>query len=268
VKTEEEKKRDRERKRKRAKEKRNAWHDSAEHANVYVTGLPFDVTMEEMEETFKKGGIIKQDDNGQPKIKLYKDASGVQKGDGLVSYLRNESVQMAVDLLDETEIRPKFKIRVQKAEFRQKGTRQIAIRLTTVGMPCSAARDLPPLSGRLCVSVCLCVCAGDQYVAKPKAAAEKKESGDKTAEKAKKARKHMQSKELAWDSGDDEDVDDSGQPKYKGLRIVILQHVFKREDAADDPNFYDELRVCLSCDRCILIRCGELTPRYAALCCV
>ena len=42
---------------------------------------------------------------GHPKIKLYYDVNGQPKGDGLCCYLKVESVQLAIDLLDESEVR-------------------------------------------------------------------------------------------------------------------------------------------------------------------
>ena len=42
---------------------------------------------------FAKCGILKEDDEGKPRVKLYKDrASGMLKGDGLVYYLKQPSV--------------------------------------------------------------------------------------------------------------------------------------------------------------------------------
>ena len=42
---------------------------------------------------FAKCGILKEDDDGKPRVKLYKDrASGMLKGDGLVYYLKQPSV--------------------------------------------------------------------------------------------------------------------------------------------------------------------------------
>ncbi|KAG4088533.1 hypothetical protein H8356DRAFT_958600 [Neocallimastix lanati (nom. inval.)] len=63
--------------------------------SVYVSGLPFDTTLEEMKEVFSKYGIISEDINtGQPRIKLYKDSEGNLKGDGLVTFLKPESVEL------------------------------------------------------------------------------------------------------------------------------------------------------------------------------
>lgn len=43
------------------------------------------------------------------------------KGDALISFLREESVLISIDLLNKTEIRPGFKIRIEPAKFEQKG---------------------------------------------------------------------------------------------------------------------------------------------------
>ena len=45
---------------------------------------------------FTKCGILKDDDEGKPRVKLYRDrASGMLKGDGLVYYLKQPSVSCA-----------------------------------------------------------------------------------------------------------------------------------------------------------------------------
>lgn len=49
---------------------------------------------------FAKCGILKEDDDGKPRVKLYKDrASGMLKGDGLVYYLKQPSVSHQNPLL-------------------------------------------------------------------------------------------------------------------------------------------------------------------------
>ncbi|CAG8716160.1 19534_t:CDS:10 [Cetraspora pellucida] len=93
------------------------------NTSVYVSGLPPDVTVEELAEVFSKCGVLLEDLNsGGPKIKLYKDDYDRLKGDALVTYLREESVDLACQLLDETDLRPNeaSKIRVQKAQFKEK----------------------------------------------------------------------------------------------------------------------------------------------------
>ncbi|KAL2918705.1 hypothetical protein HK105_201539 [Polyrhizophydium stewartii] len=90
---------------------------------VYVTGLPPDATVDEIKQIFSKCGIILEDPQTlQPRIKMYKNEHGHFKGDALVIYFKEESVKLAIDLLDESAFRhtEKSTIRVQKAVFQEK----------------------------------------------------------------------------------------------------------------------------------------------------
>jgi len=56
----------------------------------------------------------------KPRIKLYTDKEGRKNGEALVTYLRHESVPLAIDLLDDTEYRSgveKGRIRVQQVQL-------------------------------------------------------------------------------------------------------------------------------------------------------
>ncbi|XP_066437918.1 17S U2 SnRNP complex component HTATSF1 [Eleutherodactylus coqui] len=91
------------------------------NTNVYVTGLPPDVTNEEFIDIMSKCGIIMRDPQSEEfKIKLYKDKEGNLKGDGLCCYLKRESVPLALKLLDEYDIRG-YKLHVENAKFQLKG---------------------------------------------------------------------------------------------------------------------------------------------------
>ena len=47
-------------------------------------------------QVFAKCGILKEDDDGRPRVKIYRDkATGMSKGDGLVSYLKEPSVRVS-----------------------------------------------------------------------------------------------------------------------------------------------------------------------------
>lgn len=87
---------------------------------VYVTGLPRDVTITEVHDVFsRKCGVIAEEiDSGKPRIKLYTDDKGEFKGDALIVFFKAPSVQMAITLLDDTELRfgDKARMRVQAAE--------------------------------------------------------------------------------------------------------------------------------------------------------
>lgn len=102
--------------------KKEKWYASKLNANIYISGLPKDITEFELTEYFSRCGFIRKDPKtNQNKIKIYKDANGKNKGDALVSFLREESVSMAIDLFNDAEIRPGYRISVEPAKFEQKG---------------------------------------------------------------------------------------------------------------------------------------------------
>lgn len=107
-------------------EKRKAdpgWFDveKDKNTNVYVSGLPPDITTEEFVELMSKCGIVMRDPiTEEYKVKLYKDGQGNQKGDGLCCYLKKESVALALRLIDESEMRG-YTISVEAARFELKG---------------------------------------------------------------------------------------------------------------------------------------------------
>lgn len=98
--------------------------------NVFVLGLPHDIKRDEIAQYFGKCGIVKKDpETAEFKIKMYEDekvsffdfptnySQGNFKGEALVSYYRPESVQLALTILDGSEIKPGFVIKVQVTIF-------------------------------------------------------------------------------------------------------------------------------------------------------
>ncbi|KAL7492975.1 hypothetical protein ACHAWT_002122 [Skeletonema menzelii] len=120
------------------KRKRNKPKFSAKSARnwIYVTGLPLDTTEEELGTYFSKVGIIDIDPESlKPKIKLYRhkkedqssnDRSshnlGELKGDASICYARPESVELALQILDDSQFRDGAILSVQRAKFEQHGS--------------------------------------------------------------------------------------------------------------------------------------------------
>ncbi|TNN66460.1 HIV Tat-specific factor 1 [Liparis tanakae] len=99
------------------------WFDIEENknTNVYVSGLPPDISPDEFAELMTKCGIVMRDPISEEfKVKLYKDKEGNQKGDGLCCYLKKESVELALRLIDESEVRG-YRLHVEAARFELKG---------------------------------------------------------------------------------------------------------------------------------------------------
>ena len=97
---------------------------------IYITGLPMDTTEEQLAQVFSKAGILDLDPATQrPKIKIYRHTTaddhptltGQCKGDASLCYARPESVELAMTLLDETEFQKGLVMKVQPAQFEQRG---------------------------------------------------------------------------------------------------------------------------------------------------
>jgi RNA recognition motif-containing protein len=72
---------------------------------VWVTKIPLDAQKDEIRERFAKFGVIAENEMGEARIKMYEDEAGKFKGEALVVYFRPESVDLAINMLDETDFR-------------------------------------------------------------------------------------------------------------------------------------------------------------------
>lgn len=71
--------------------------DEKNNTKVYVENLPLDITEEEFVELMAKYGMVLKDPSTHKfKVKLYRDANGEVKGDGLCTYIKVRSFKLFV----------------------------------------------------------------------------------------------------------------------------------------------------------------------------
>lgn len=118
----------------RKKEPKNP-SQAARNTAIYVTNLPLDCTVPQLRSSFQsKCGVILESADGEPKIKLYTTPDGRPKGEALIVFLKEESVTLAMALMDDTILPNEDgeipleggsqRIRVQKADFGHKTTEE------------------------------------------------------------------------------------------------------------------------------------------------
>ena len=104
---------------------------------IFVSSIPLDATFEEIKDVFSKCGVIAEEiDSGRPRVKMYSDDRGLFKGEALIVYFRPESVNLAVQMLDESNFRigvagPQGPMRVQLADFSFKSQQEAPAQITS-----------------------------------------------------------------------------------------------------------------------------------------
>lgn len=87
------------------------------NTGIFISNLPEDVSTNELEETFGKFGLISEDfKTGEKRIKLYYDDNSRFKGEAFIIYYNKESVDLAIQMQDDTSFRGKV-IKVEPARF-------------------------------------------------------------------------------------------------------------------------------------------------------
>lgn len=110
---------------KRGRSDKPAIERKSKNTAIYVTGLPPDTEQDEVVERFSRCGVIEEDDEGEPKVKMYAKEDGSFIGEALVVYFKEDSVTLAISLLDEAELRlgdPSTVMHVSKADFAHKNS--------------------------------------------------------------------------------------------------------------------------------------------------
>ena len=132
--------------RKRKKKKKKKRKKLAPLTMIYVTNLPADVTEAEVAGLFGKYGIMHLGDEGEPKVKLYRDEAGRLKGDGTVHYLKDPSVDLAIQLADGMVIRGST-IGVERAQ--RKAAADPSLEKTSAAAPAKKKKVLTKQEARL-----------------------------------------------------------------------------------------------------------------------
>ena len=93
--------------------KKRKWFQTKVNNYVYVQGLPNDITESELRDFFVRCGVIRLDPaSGKEQIRIYTDDAGVPKGDARIGYMMLESVDLAIEMLNDAELRPGCRISV------------------------------------------------------------------------------------------------------------------------------------------------------------
>lgn len=181
---------------------------------IYVTNLPTDVDVQEIKDVFGRCGVIAEEmDDNKPRIKLYTNDDGSLKGDALIVFHRPESVNLAIELLDDSDFRlgqsqPGGRMMVQVAESSYK-------RHKVDQAHGDESSNAPDDNSR-----------------------PQKKALTRDQQKVIKKNEKMNAKLADWDDEDPQQVyDDPNRAK-----LVILENAFNLDDMRRDPQEALEIR--------------------------
>ncbi|TFK75460.1 hypothetical protein BDN72DRAFT_832339 [Pluteus cervinus] len=192
---------------KRGRNDKKETERKSKNTAVYVTGLPSDTDPDELLQRFSRCGVIEEDDEGEPKVKMYAKDDGTFSGEALVVYFKEDSVILALNILDEAELRigdSATVMKVTKADFTHKH-----------GGGSGGGGD-----------------------GKPRKTMDKK--------KVSKRIGKMQKKLLEWDDEDGFgpalDPNDRRNAANKTSRVVVLKHMFTLQELEEDASLLLDLK--------------------------
>ncbi|KAI0164812.1 hypothetical protein GGR57DRAFT_450631 [Xylariaceae sp. FL1272] len=235
-----------------SKKRKRAPPPPRQNTAIYVTGLPLDVTVDEVAEAFsRKCGVIAEEiDSGRPRIKLYTDDKGNLQGDALIVFFKPQSVEMAIMLLDDTDFRytasglSSGKMRVQAAEAKYKkvqyDTENADKPGENGGNDEAAAEEGEPVPHHL------------------RGAAKQPRDKVKEQDKQKiiKRTQKLDARLADWDDDDDGPFSAQLETNMRKERVVILRHMFTLTELNEDPAAFLEIKEDIR-DECEKL--GEVT---------
>ncbi|KAG7131566.1 Splicing factor U2AF-associated protein 2 like [Verticillium longisporum] len=191
---------------------------------VYVTGLPRDATADEVHELFsRKAGVVAEEiDSGRPRIKMYTDEQGGFKGDALVVFFKPQSVDMAIMLLDDTDLRVEpsgrgsGRMRVQAADASYKKTTY-----DDNGAAAAAAADAKGKAPEGAAPL------------PPKHQQQSRADRDRDRQKIIKKTQKLDAKLADWSDDDTAALPTAAASKWD--RLVVLRHMFTLAELEEDP---------------------------------
>lgn len=88
--------------------------------SIIIKGLPKDISESEFLDISSKAGLIrKKAETKEPKFEIYRNQNGQCTGEGRVTYFRPESIDLAMIVIEGTEIRPGNFLTVERSEYRE-----------------------------------------------------------------------------------------------------------------------------------------------------
>ncbi|KAL7416426.1 hypothetical protein BDY24DRAFT_379710 [Mrakia frigida] len=188
---------------------------------VFITNLPLDATAQEIASVFSKCGIILLTPTNEPKINMYTSPeSGMFKGEALVMYFKETSVDLAITVLDDTELRlgaGEGRMKVKRAEWGD-------------GWSGGAAAGAGAAEGE------------DGKVVEKKQ--KKKMTPAEQKELNRRIRK-MENKLTGWESGSSDDGsagEEEERAPSANARIVVLKHMFTLQELEEDATLLIDLK--------------------------
>jgi HIV Tat-specific factor 1 len=219
---------------------------------VWVTSLPPTTTIDRLEAVFSKAGVLLVGDDGAPRIKLYYDDEGRFKGEALVMYFKEGSVDLAVRLLDETELEMGegmgvMRVRVAEYDHHQKDAGKSKEEQNGEKRKEYTAEEKARMTKRIralqeCVSTVICRCGRRVRRWIWRLMAPRWSNGLSSTQK-------LMNSKVTWHETDDAEdamLGPAGGPPQRGdnrmNRVVVLKYMFKLEDLDKDPALLLELK--------------------------
>ncbi|EPQ29016.1 uncharacterized protein PFL1_03306 [Pseudozyma flocculosa PF-1] len=219
--------------------------------SLYITGLPLDCTADEIASVFSRYGLLLEDDEGKPRIKMYRDqATGQFKGEALVVYFKPESVDLAINLLDDTCLRAATgqtsgpRMQVQRAQFPSASDVQKGNGPSADAKPpaASAPSEHPSSNPQPAGSSDKSGAPSSSQQLDAGGAVSRRNLSDQERRRIQKRVARMEDKLTGWDSSDEDSAAPSNSAAPPQARTVVLKKMFTLVELDEDPTLLLDLK--------------------------